>query len=318
MSDAAVKANGTDPDGPTTGQAPHTVNLNRGKLSLRAGKARDTEILPHGYHARELGTRCRPLSERPPSHDRATWAVVESTEVTVGPIRTRSALGVALATAVALMASVAVVSAQSDDTETTIAGLHVSGITSGDVITTTQLVLAVEPVGYELSAISVGGEPVAGSGHYHVHVDGALNGVYADPEAIVDLRHLASGPHTLTVLPAANDHTEVPEGAAMFDFEYEPGSPDTVRVALREWSLEPSELTLPPGTYTFIAPNEGSVEHSLMITGAGFRAATPDATYAAGISESFTVDLAPGTYEMLCPLPWHKSTGMVGKIIVAS
>ena len=192
----------------------------------------------------------------------------------------------------------------------------VSGIGSGDVVTESQLTLTVEPVGYELSRAGAGGENVEGFGHYHVHLDGALNGVYTESEAIVELGHLAPGPHVLVVMPALNDHTELPGRGESIAFEYRPIAVETVTIALREWSLDPSDVTLSTGTYTFVAPNEGAIDHSLLIVGEDLSVGTPDVRYPSGVSQSFTVDLVPGTYEMLCPLPWHKSTGMAGQITV--
>ena len=232
----------------------------------------------------------------------------------MAPFDRRPAMRAALTVCLVLTNVAAVASGSSADSDRP--GVMVAGIGPGDVVTESPLTLTVEPVGYELSTAGAGGENVDGSGHYHVHVDGALNGGYTEPEAIVELRHLAPGPHVLAVMPALNDHSELPERAVTIEFEYRPIAVETVTIALREWSLDPSDLTLSAGSYTFVAPNEGAIDHSLLIVGEDLSVGTPDARYPSGVSQSFTVDLASGTYEMLCPLPWHKSTGMVGQITV--
>ena len=219
-----------------------------------------------------------------------------------------------------VLITAASVSGQSDDTDQPAMSVRVSGLTEGDLVSGEEMTLSVEPVGYELSPEHSGSAPLDGIGHYHVHLDGALAGVYVTRDAIVILGHLAPGPHTLTVTPAENDHTEVRDGAVTIGFDYEAGAvvPKTVTISLREWSLDPSRLTLAPGTYAFVAPNDGAVDHSLVLAGGNVHAATPDAAYPGGVSQSFTVDLLPGTYEIFCPLPWHRTSGMVGEIVVES
>ena len=204
---------------------------------------------------------------------------------------------------------------QSDDREPGPITVRLSGLAAGDVVADATLSLTVEPVGYEFSADGVGSAAGDGLGHYHVHIDGALSGDFVTSVAVIDLGGVEPGPHTLTVLPAANDHTEMADGAVDITFDHQPGSP-TVTVSLREWLLDPSELTLAAGTYTFVAPNDGVEGHALVIDGEGLRVGTPDASYPAGASQSFTVTLAPGIYELLCPVPWHKSVGMSGEVIV--
>ena len=238
----------------------------------------------------------------------------------MNPDTGRSLRSAALLGSLLVLLTAAPVSGRADDTDQPAMSVRVLRLTEGDLVSGEEMTLSVEPVGYELSPEHVGSAPLEGIGHYQVHLDGALAGVYVTRDAIVILGHLAPGPHTLTVMPAENDHTEVPDGAVTIGFEYEAAAvaPGTVTVSLREWSLDPSALTLAPGTYTFVAPNDGAVDHSLVLAGDNVHAATPDAAYPAGVSQSFTVDLLSGTYEIFCPLPWHRTSGMVGDIIVES
>lgn len=159
-----------------------------------------------------------------------------------------------------VLITAAPVSGQPDDTDQPAMGVRVSGLAESDVVSGEEMTLSVEPVGYELSPEHVGSAPLDGIGHYPVHLDGALAGV-----------------HTLTVTPAENDHTEVRDGAVTIGFGYESGAvvPEIVTISLRKWSLDPSRLTLAPGMYTFVAPNDGVVDHSLVLAGDNVHAATP-------------------------------------------
>ena len=127
------------------------------------------------------------------------------------------------------------------------------------------------------------------------------------PAVLVDNQHMPLDPPILAQVEVqvAGDDSAVPSIG------------ETVAVSLQEWLLDPSELTLEAGTYTFDASNDGSIAHALVLEGQGISAGTPDAAFDGGISESFTVDLAPGTYEISCPVPGHKEAGMVGIITVS-
>jgi len=91
---------------------------------------------------------------------------------------------------------------------------------------------------------------------------------------------------------------------------------DAVAISLTEFALDPSDLTLSAGTYTFDGINDGAIPHALSLAGEGVEAGTPDMSYPSGASQTFEVELAPGTYEIYCPVPGHKQAGMVGTITV--
>lgn len=338
--------------------------------------------------------------------------------------------------------------AQSDDASAPPMSVDVSGLDPGSVVTSNQIDISVQPVGYELRN-AAGTSPIDGQGHYHVILDGGLINMFTTPEASVSLQNVAFGAHTLMVVPAMNDHTEVMDGAAAVEFDYQPADPlpeitalesateptvsivspapgevvsgefdlvidatdfelsaellgkpnvegyghwhafidaaegmstmagmsgtdtltidaatldpgthtliavltddlhapldpmvmatvdvevaagaaaeaasdasgEAIAISLQEWQLDPSQLTLSAGTYTFEASNDGTMPHGFALVGEGVDAATPDLSFSPGGQQSFTVELTPGTYELLCPVPGHKEAGMVGTLTVAA
>lgn len=91
-------------------------------------------------------------------------------------------------------------------------------------------------------------------------------------------------------------------------------------VRLDEFSITPSSLRVSRGT-TLDVRNVGSIEHNLTIErGPDARRRTEKlagtSTFRAGGSESLAVDLAPGTYALVCTVPGHREAGMIGRITV--
>jgi uncharacterized cupredoxin-like copper-binding protein len=87
-----------------------------------------------------------------------------------------------------------------------------------------------------------------------------------------------------------------------------PATAQTVQVSEVDFKIRLPETTLKAGKYTFEVKNEGKVPHDLVVKGAGVQKGTP--TIAPGKSESLTVELKPGTYEIYCSIPGHKQLGM--------
>jgi uncharacterized cupredoxin-like copper-binding protein len=90
----------------------------------------------------------------------------------------------------------------------------------------------------------------------------------------------------------------------------------TVTVAESEYKLALSTSTLHPGSYTFLVTNRGHLSHSLEINGPGITDTRVPGTIAPGKSESLTVTLQKGTYELFCPVPGHKQLGMDTRVTV--
>ena len=83
---------------------------------------------------------------------------------------------------------------------------------------------------------------------------------------------------------------------------------ETVAVSLMEFAIDmPSEL--PAGPTTFEITNDGTIEHNFEVEGQGIEEELPE-NLAPGATGTLTVDLAPGTYEVYCPVGNHEDEGM--------
>jgi plastocyanin len=82
-----------------------------------------------------------------------------------------------------------------------------------------------------------------------------------------------------------------------------------------EFQISLSTGTFHPGTYTFVALNRGSATHDLVINGSGVNAQT--GLISPGNSDSVTVTLQSGTYEIYCSVGTHKMLGMDLSITVS-
>jgi uncharacterized cupredoxin-like copper-binding protein len=114
---------------------------------------------------------------------------------------------------------------------------------------------------------------------------------------------------TEEALPTA-EVTESPEAAATAEeTEALPGTgPNTVEVSLTEYEIDmPSSI--PSGPATFRITNDGTEEHGFEIEGQDVEEAL-EPHLQPGDSGELEVDLAPGTYEIYCPVDGHADEGM--------
>jgi hypothetical protein len=97
---------------------------------------------------------------------------------------------------------------------------------AGTKVTANTVTLGVQTSGYN-DTCDLAGKPQVDtiSGHYHVLIDKSLVNMYCTPTATVSLQNVKPGMHTLTVLPALNDHAEVEQNAQSVTIDYEPTSP---------------------------------------------------------------------------------------------
>ena len=96
---------------------------------------------------------------------------------------------------------------------------------NGGVVTTNSLDVTVAATGYQLSCALAGKAPKEGVGHYHIELDHALVNMYCTDSATISMQNVSPGQHTLTVLPALNNHEEVTKGKEDMTFTYQPASP---------------------------------------------------------------------------------------------
>jgi len=95
----------------------------------------------------------------------------------------------------------------------------------GATVTGNSLDVQIAFSGFRLSCAQAGKPVVAGVGHYHIELDHALVNMYCAERATVSMQNVAPGQHTLTVLPAMNNHMEVEEGKQSITVNYQPGQP---------------------------------------------------------------------------------------------
>lgn len=95
-------------------------------------------------------------------------------------------------------------------------------------------------------------------------------------------------------------------------------APLEVRVSLAEWSLSPTQISVPVGrTIRFVAHNAGVLPHALVVQGAGVYAES--ATIGSGGTVPFEVSFSqPGLYDVFCPVNAgeHRALGQEGLLSV--
>src|SRR5260221_12786967 len=109
--------------------------------------------------------------------------------------------------------------------------MHVTVVSpaSGIKVTGNSVRVQVRVSGYK-DTCALAGKHVMGmmgttTGHYHVLLTGATINMYCTPAAVVSLQNVKPGMHTLTVVPALDDHAEVTHNARSIMFDYAPATP---------------------------------------------------------------------------------------------
>jgi len=92
-------------------------------------------------------------------------------------------------------------------------------------------------------------------------------------------------------------------------------SGDEVPVSLMEFAID-MPTTLPAGPVTFAIANDGTITHSFEIEGGDLEEEL-ETPLEPGQTGMLTVDLAPGTYEVYCPIGNHADNGMRIEITVS-
>ncbi len=128
--------------------------------------------------------------------------------------------------------------------------LEVSSASASSVLTANELVIDVAATGYALTCSGAGKPVQEGEGHYHLLLDGSLIDMECNSTATVSMQNVKPGEHTLTVVPAINDHFEVHDNAQELTFDYQPSEP----------LAEITDAT-PAGdpTITIVSPKPGDV-----------------------------------------------------------
>jgi uncharacterized cupredoxin-like copper-binding protein len=88
-----------------------------------------------------------------------------------------------------------------------------------------------------------------------------------------------------------------------------------VQAKLTDFHVALSQMSFKPGTYTFVASNQGQRVHSLEIEGQGAEQRLK-ATLQPGQSGTVKITLKSGHYVVYCPVDGHKKLGMKMDITV--
>jgi len=90
-----------------------------------------------------------------------------------------------------------------------------------------------------------------------------------------------------------------------------------VKVAGKEYSFDPGNITIEGGggKTTFEFKNAGSLAHNLRVEKGGEDIGGTN-TFTGGETQSASVDLPPGDYELICTVGDHAELGMKGKLTV--
>ncbi len=95
----------------------------------------------------------------------------------------------------------------------------------GSKVTANAVTLHVDTSGFEDSCALAGKPLQAGTGHYHVLIDGSLVNMFCTPTATVSMQNVTPGMHELAVVPALNDHAEVMENETSIKIDFQPANP---------------------------------------------------------------------------------------------
>src|SRR5207249_3902551 len=76
--------------------------------------------------------------------------------------------------------------------------------------------------GFRNSCALSGKPSQEGRGHYHVLLDKTLVNMFCTETARISLQNVKPGRHTVTVVPAQNDHSEIEANATSIQIDYAP------------------------------------------------------------------------------------------------
>lgn len=100
----------------------------------------------------------------------------------------------------------------------------ISSPAAGTKVTDKDVTVKVAANGFDLSCDLAGKPNQEGKGHYHVEIDKSLVNMFCTQEAKISMQNVKPGKHTLTIVPAQDDHAEVHDNAQSVEIDYQPAS----------------------------------------------------------------------------------------------
>jgi plastocyanin len=88
----------------------------------------------------------------------------------------------------------------------------------------------------------------------------------------------------------------------------------STKVTMTEFKFDPGALTVTHGKVVFWLVNAGSVSHDMAIKDSSGNSIATSELVSAGDSKEFDVDLAAGSYTIVCTQPGHEASGMKGTL----
>ena len=92
-------------------------------------------------------------------------------------------------------------------------------------------------------------------------------------------------------------------------------APSTIDVRLKEYEIR-MPAVLKPGSHLMRVTNDGTEPHGLTVSGNGMDLQLPTSVQP-GETQSLPIDLAPGTYRVICPVDGHADRGMSVDVTVS-
>ena len=102
------------------------------------------------------------------------------------------------------------------------AQLAVAAPTPGSLVRSNAVRFGVRLSNFNVDCRFAGTANRAGIGHYHVELDGALVNMFCTDRSRVSLQNVSPGKHTLTFVPADDQHTDDMKAARKVNFTYRP------------------------------------------------------------------------------------------------
>ena len=134
----------------------------------------------------------------------------------------RVAASVAAAVAGVTTVALTTAAAQPPMTVNTGAKVRVLAPTPRNTVRSNGVSTAVSITHFRLDCALAGTANRKGVGHYHIELDHALINMFCAKRTSISMLDVAPGKHTLTFLPAANDHAEDKKAAKKVSFVYKP------------------------------------------------------------------------------------------------